>query len=75
MLISVQSMRRDASGGLIARVLDGRGGTEDLRLGPKDAAEVERVWALNQFDLDRYVGLPVEFPVPAAVPVEISDPA
>ncbi len=72
MLISVQSKKRDASGNLIATVLDGTGGTRDVRLSSKDAAEVERVWALNQFDLDRYAALPVEFPTPAAVPVEIN---
>jgi hypothetical protein len=74
-LISVQSKRRDANGDLIATVLDGRGGTEDLRFNPRDAAKVEEVWTRNQFDLSRYAGLPIEFPNPVAIPVEISDKA
>jgi hypothetical protein len=75
-LINVQSKNRDANGDLIATVLDGRGGTEELRLAmDADAAEVERVWSLSEFDLGRYAESPPEFPTPAAIPVEIQGPA
>lgn len=71
MLINVQAQRRDSRGTLIATVLDGRGGTEDLSLSGEDAAEVERVWAQSQFDLDRYARQPLNFPAPASIPIEI----
>ena len=72
MLINVQAQKRDTNGTLIATVLDGRGGAEDLRLAGEDAAEVERVWTQSQFDLDRYARQPLNFPAPASIPVEIS---
>jgi hypothetical protein len=75
MLIRVQSKRRDAHGHLIATILNEHGGSEDRRLSPEDAERVERVWAMSQFDLDRYARLPIEFPAPDAIPVEISDVA
>lgn len=75
MLINVQRQKRDSDGTLIATVLDGHGGTKDLRLTGEDAAEIERVWARNQFDLDRYARQPLNFPTPASIPVEISSTA
>ena len=75
MLINVQRQERDGDGTLIATVLDGRGGTGKIRLTGKDAAEVERVWSQNQFDLDRYARQPLNFPTPASIPVEISSAA
>jgi hypothetical protein len=75
MLINVQRQRRESNGTLIATVLDGHGGTKDLRLIGEDAAKVERLWAQNQFDLDRYARQPLNFPTPASIPVEISNPA
>ena len=73
MLLSVQSQRREVNGDLVATILDGHGGTKELRLRGADAAEVERVWAQNQFDLERYARFPSGFPVPASIPVEIAD--
>ncbi len=73
MLISVQSKRREVNGDVVATILDGHGGTEELRLTGADAAEVERVWAQNQFDLERYETFPAEFPTPASIPVEVAD--
>lgn len=73
MLISVQSKKREVNGDVVATILDGRGGTEEVHLTGADAAEVERVWMQNQFDLDRYARFPAEFPAPASIPVEISD--
>ena len=72
MLISVQRYQRMANGDLIATVLDDRGGSEDLRLCGDDAAEVERIWNLNLFDLRRYEQLGSAFPAPTSTPVEIS---
>jgi hypothetical protein len=74
-LIRVQAKRRDAHDDLVVTVLNERGGCEELRLGPEDAERVERAWAMNQFDLDRYAGLPVDFPTPDAIPVEVSEAA
>jgi hypothetical protein len=75
MLIRVQAKRRDANGDLIATVLNDQGGSEDQRLDAEDAEKVERVWASSQFDLDRYAQLPIDFPAPDAIPVEVSDAA
>lgn len=75
MLISVQKARRDPNGELVATVLDGQGGTVDLRLASEDAEAVEREWARSKFDLDRYGRLPIGMPAPAAIPVAISDEA
>lgn len=73
MLIRVQATRRDPHGNLIATILNERGGSEDRCLSLMDAEEVERIWAMNQFDLNRYEGLPVEFPTPDSIPVEVSE--
>lgn len=73
MLISVQRWRREANGEFLATVLDGRGGADEVRLGPQDAAQVERTWAQNRLDLDFYERLPLHFPAPASIPVEVSD--
>lgn len=74
-IIRVNSWRHDASGHLIATVLEERGGSKDLRLGPEDAERVVRAWTGSQFDLERYARLPIEFPAPDAIPVEVSDAA
>jgi hypothetical protein len=73
MLIGVQHYRREADGDVIATILDGHGGTNEMRLSGSDADEVERVWNLNLFDLRRYERFPSLFPTPASIPVEISD--
>ena len=75
MLISVQRYEREANGDVIATVLNGHHGTEDLRLRGDDAAEVERVWNLNLFDLRRYEHWAGVFPAPASIPVEIGETA
>jgi hypothetical protein len=71
MIIRVQSKRWDSQGNLIAAVLDGHGGVQERAFTGEDAERIERTWAQNQFDLDRYANLPPEFPTPAAIPVEI----
>jgi hypothetical protein len=72
MLISVQRFRREADGEVVATILDGHGGADDVRLSGEDAAEVESVWNRSLFDLQRYERLPGFFPTPASIPVEIS---
>jgi hypothetical protein len=75
MIIQVQSKRRDAQGNLVVTALDGRGGVQEKVFSGENAERIDRTWAQNQFDLDRYANAPPEFPTPAAIPVEINDVA